>query len=444
MKVKNESYVYITATVVFAAICVFAFYPGWMSQDSCTQYYQALSGQYCTITPVMMSWWWRCLNYVHKGPGLFLLQNQLCYWIGLGLIAWHMHRRIRYWALLVLLAGFFPPAIVVTAQIWKDVVFTSLAVLSIGMILFLCDLRVKLLWHIVLVLPLLVLAYGCKPNGLPVVIFLAFVWAFVYAVGISCKLRMLLFCVFSVVIFAFPSFLTCLLPVVKVPAMQYMQAHDLLGMGIEKGSLLLPDWMIEKTGITVEDAPKMHYAGGNNFFYYSTKGGNLTSTDPAEIDALNVKWLTAVISYPQTYLKVRWQYFEELIRLGSSVPCFIVQKECFPNEWGITYDLNFISRFLLWTTSNWTWLYLPWIYLLLSLLMTLSAAFLFRDELWRLILTVGLCGALFSSPHYFVGPADDFRYLHFSVVCALIQFAVLMGLVLQNLMSYARRRFVEK
>lgn len=438
MKVKKTSFVYLIAAAVLAAVFIIAFYPGWMSVDSCVQYAQSLTGHYCSVTPVMMSWWWRGLNYLHEGPGLFLIQNQLCYWLGLGLIARHVHRKIGYAALLVLFAGLFPPAIIITAQIWKDVVFTSLAVLGLGMILCFYDLGVKLVWQIASILPVLVLAYGCKPNGLPVVVFLVVVWMFRYSSGICRKMRMVLACCLTVVILSAPPCLVSSLSVDRVSMMQYIQSHDLLGMGILEGRLLLPDWMIARTGVTVETAHKIHYPGGNNIFFYQTKGGNLMSYNPEEIGALHEKWLLAILRYPMTYLKVRWRYFVELLRLGSDRPCWIVEEGSVSNDWGIGYKSNYISRALLWTTKKLPWLYLPWIYLLLSALMTLSAVF-FRDELWRFILIVGICGALFSSPHYFVGPAEDFRYLHFSVVCMLIQFTVLGGMLLERAIRLANR-----
>lgn len=433
MKVKTESCIYFIAASVLAVVFVIAFYPGWMSVDSCTQYAQSLTGRYCSITPVMMSWWWRCLNYLHKGPELFLLQNQVCYWFGLGLIAWYVHRRVGFVALLVLLAGLFPSAIIITAQIWKDVVFTSLTVLSLGMILCFSDLKIRLIWQILFVVPTLVLAYGCKPNGLPVVIFLVFAWMFGYVSGLCHKVQAILACSLTVVILVVPSCIVSSLPVDKVPMMQYIQSHDLLGMGIQENQLLLPDWMITRTGITVETAPKIHYPGGNNVFFYQTKGGNLTSRDSIEIAALQEKWLLAILRYPMTYLKVRWQYFVQLLRLGSGRPCWIVQEGSVPNDWNIRYKSNFISRLFLWTTVKLPWLYLPWIYLLVSFLLTLSTVFLRKhNELCRLILGCGICGFLFAAPHYFVGPAEDFRYLHFSVICSLVQFSVLIGLLLRG------------
>ena len=438
MKAKKPSFVYLVAAIALSVFFAIVFYPGWMSNDSCVQYAQSLTGHYNSKDPFMMAWWWRCLNFLHKGPGLFLIQNQLCYWLGLGLIALHVHRKIGYAALLVLFAGLFPSAIIITAQIWKDVVFTSLAVLSLGMILYFYDYGVRLVWQIALILPVFVLAYGCKPNGLPVVVFLVVVWMFRYASGIGRKVRVVSACGLMVVIMALPPCLGSLLSVERVSAMQYIQSHDLLAMGIMEGRLLLPDWMVARTGITVKTAPQFHYTGGNNLFFYNTKAGDLTSHDSLEIEALHDKWLFAISRYPMTYFKMRWKYFVSLIRFGWNKPGWIVEEGSMPNDWGIGYKSNFISRALLWTTKKLPCLYLPWIYLLLSALMTLPAVF-FRDELWRLILIVGICGALFSSPHYFVGPDADFRYLHFPVVCMLIQFAVLGGMLLKRAMCLANR-----
>ncbi|ELJ6829415.1 hypothetical protein QYL46_003337 [Escherichia coli] len=139
-----------------------------MSVDSTTQYYESLTGHYNSWQPVIMAWWWSKLNLIDSGPGIFLIQNQICYWLGLYLLSITLHKRIGYLSIAILIAGAAPQVILITAQIWKDVVFSSLMILSIGITFNSIENNKQSITRLIILILIMALACGSKTNGIPV------------------------------------------------------------------------------------------------------------------------------------------------------------------------------------------------------------------------------------------------------------------------------------
>jgi hypothetical protein len=97
-------------------------FPGTMSNDSINQYAEATSGRFTDWHPPVMAWLWSKLRLVHEGPAPLFLVHLALYWAAFGAIADAMrrtgHRRI---AVLVALAGAYPPFVFVNANVIKDV-----------------------------------------------------------------------------------------------------------------------------------------------------------------------------------------------------------------------------------------------------------------------------------------------------------------------------------
>ncbi|MDA8490983.1 hypothetical protein NNN71_20580, partial [Kluyvera sp. Awk 3] len=72
------------------------------------------------------------------------------------------------------------------------------------------------------------------------------------------------------------------------------------------------------------------------------------------------------------------------------------------------------------------YLYFPWVYLAMAFLLTLLTKVL-PSALRYFNITLGLLVFSFAMPHVFIAPAADFRYLHFSVACTVIQIGMFLG-----------------
>jgi hypothetical protein len=107
--------------VALFALNVALHYPGTMNSDSISQYAEATSGHYSDWHPPVMAWVWSLLRHVGDGPGPFLVLHLALYWSGFGLLADGMRRAGHpRTALLMALAGAFPPFLYLNATVAKD------------------------------------------------------------------------------------------------------------------------------------------------------------------------------------------------------------------------------------------------------------------------------------------------------------------------------------
>lgn len=416
----------------FAFLClsVIIFYPGWMSYDSIVQYSQAITGDYNSWHPVIMAWWWHILNYIIPGPSLFFMQNQICYWLGLYLIAVALHKHISYWAIFVLLFGFAPPLLLVTVQIWKDVVFSSLMILSLGIVFNTIENKK---WNIIIgiiVLVLMSLACGSKTNGYPVAGIIIFWWVAKNPI-LNTRLKKIRFFSLSLImVIAIPIAITSTLNVKKASPIQYIQSYDLLRISLSQGKVLLPEYFTRKVGINDSNMEQFLLPGHNQQLYYFT-AGDMTSYDKNEINELQSVWVQAIKKYPLSYLDARLIDFKELLRIGFDYPGNVVGGKMDNNPWGFEFKAGELSNLYLETVSDYPVFYFPWVYLLISLLV-FAMSFFIKSRVKEFSIIVGLCSLFFALPHFFIGPASDYRYLHFSIVCAAIQFCVFLGIVFRS------------
>lgn len=426
----NYKYIYTLTSFAFMIFCTMMFYPGWMSVDSTIQYNESLTGHYNSWQPVIMAWWWGKLNLIDSGPGIFLIQNQICYWLGLYLLSMTLHRRIGYLSVAVLIVGATPQVLLVTAQIWKDVVFSSLMILAIGLTFNSIENKLFSITRLIVLVVIMSLACGSKTNGIPVALVIM-AWWFYYDDNCKNVVRKLsLYIGSNAIIILLPVIIVSTLNVTKTSPLQYIQSYDLLGMGIAEGEVLLPEYIVRKVGIDKENAKSFYWAGSNNLMFYGTKAGNLTSVDDSEVSALSKKWMQEIMNSPLTYLNVRLDTFRELLRVGSGTPAWVVQEGSVENPWGIKFSPNKASSLYMETIKSMPYIYLPWIYLLLSLMSTI--AFLFtRNGIKSIGLLLGISCFIFAAPHFFITPASDYRYLHFSILCAMIQFVILLGFMIK-------------
>ncbi len=122
------------AGLLFTANVVLHF-PGTMTNDSINQYAEAVSGRYTDWHPPVMAWLWSVLRLLGDGPAPFLLLHLALYWAGFGLLADAM-RRIGYprTALLIVLAGAFPPFLYLNANVVKDVGMVASWLAAVGLL----------------------------------------------------------------------------------------------------------------------------------------------------------------------------------------------------------------------------------------------------------------------------------------------------------------------
>ncbi len=137
---------------------VVIFYPGAFSNDPVWQWDQAVKHSYSTWHPILMAVIWHYLGKIF-GIGAFFMFNQLLYWFSMALfVDMVLGRRLRYLAL-----AFFPPTLIMSIDVWKDVACMNGLLLSVGF--FLAWLKAKNKWYIVLAVLSLLYASLVRTNG---------------------------------------------------------------------------------------------------------------------------------------------------------------------------------------------------------------------------------------------------------------------------------------
>ena len=397
-----------------------AFYPGWMSNDSAAQYAQAIIGQYNDWHPVLMAWWWRQLDHIYSGPALLLLQSILLYWGAFYYFAKSHEYRSLLAAWMLVAVGFLPSLLLPVGQIWKDVVFAT-TMMFVFALLRHYNARASVPgWGARLMMAaLIVLAVGSKINGAVALPFLFGYWLHVESPAMPIKKKTIYSLLLSAAAFLAPNLLVDKSKVSTAHGFQYTQLHDLLGISVRTGQILLPDYVVERTKLTPETA-KVYYSPNSNNWLYFAVAGPLTTQNANELQDLDRRWHSALRKYPLVYLQHRVGVLAAVLRLGETAPAWVVVMDPshLSNPPLYSFHDNEISRLLKRSVSNLRWLYLPWVYLLVIVASAVVA-------IWRRneggMFALMLCGTAlaFVAPHLLVAPADDYRYLYFSYFCAV-------------------------
>ena len=421
--------IYFVAFVGFV-LSVLAFFPGWMSPDSLVQYVDAKTATYIDWHPVLFSWWWGKLDSIFPGPALMLFQSLILYWGAWLLIALASRRWLGRGSYLIPLLGFWPGLLYPLGQIWKDIAFATATFFSWALVLQAYAQVRKLRWYeVALLLGLSTFAFGVKTNGVTA---LPFLFAFFTYVQHGRKMiwrRMFIMpIIWTLAAVLIANALVPEARIKKTSPFQYTQTYDLLAISVKTGKILLPDYITNRIGNTLEKLKPLYWPGGNNLLFYNT-AGNMTTVDPRELSDLRARWIDAVIHHPAAYWEHRWQNFVELLRWGAQHPASVAFPTIVSNEYGFAFKGNVFSDHLSSMPDRYPYLFFPWIYLATLLMGSVALLLVARDH--RVLIFCFTGSALsFVLPHVFIAPAADYRYLYYAYFCSVICMffaAALMG-----------------
>jgi hypothetical protein len=143
------------------AVCLFA--PGWLSWDGAYQWKQARTGAFDSTHPPLLTLLWHWIEPHWSGPGSMLVLQQGMIWAGLAGIAASLNVHWGLRALLVLAIGLWPPLLLLSAHIFKDIPMLGAFALAVWMLCL--DLRHPS-WRLrIAALLLLLLACACRHNA---------------------------------------------------------------------------------------------------------------------------------------------------------------------------------------------------------------------------------------------------------------------------------------
>lgn len=415
---KNYKF-YFIVSFLGLLISILTFFPGWMSPDSINQYLDSKKNIYSDWHPILMAIWWRQLNFIYEGPGLFLIQNLLLYWTSLLLLTLAFDKIFGFRAILFLLVGFWPGLLFPLGMIWKDIVF-AVSVIFVWAI-FWKNYTYKDSFNNfqrVIIVVLLLFAYGVKINGLVLIPIMFYVWFTLEQLFINKWIKKSFVAIVATsLIVIINMFITYSNNVVKTHPFQYVQTYDLLAISVATNKNLLPNYINEKISNINYKLKELYFVGGNNVLFYNTVG-NLKTLEKSDLNELNHRWFSSILKYPKEYFIHRYNNFISMIRIGENTSTYVAAAGIDNNSFGFDFSKNTFSNLLSSTVDKYKYVYFPWVYMIVLIVSIVSLNILRKDKF--MINMFGLSAFVFIVPHFFILPAYDYRYLYYSYFVAII------------------------
>ena len=143
------------------------FYPGYMTNDATFVYGFSKEWRFGDWQSPLMSIVWRVIDPLAPGPASMFLLIAALYWLGFGLLALTVARRSVRLSLVVPLLALAPPAFMLLAMIWRDVLF-GVVWLVAAVTAYAAAERMTPLRRPLLALALVLVAFGIllRPNAI--------------------------------------------------------------------------------------------------------------------------------------------------------------------------------------------------------------------------------------------------------------------------------------
>jgi hypothetical protein len=417
--------------LVGIALVVLCFHPGYMSADSVDQLTQARSGLYTTHHPPLMAWLWSWLDRVTPGPiGMLVLQNVL-FWSALGILAFFTRKMPAIlaggWVLVV---GLLPPCFSFIGTIWKDVHLGVWLLFASVLLVLATRYRSRSRWLALASLPFLFYGNAVRPNGLFAMVPLA-LWA--VAVLAPSATRSIQIALGIVLAAALQLSAACVQDHLarggRSYGFQYTLLYDLSAISVGSGENLLPSHSQRgPTIVTLSRLRQLYTPDNPDPLFFHDEPHLWGTSDPQQVRTTVVRWFGAVMHHPRIYLHHRLEILEGLLGLHSIGYTF--HHGIDPNTLGVSLTPSIWNqramRYLDSTAKS--PLFRSWVYLMLIVAVVGWMAFRRR---WLPPEVVALSASAFcyAIPYALISPSQDFRYLWWPVLVALLLPVVALGAV---------------
>jgi hypothetical protein len=415
------------AAAIGLAATLWAFYPGYMSQDSAAQYLQARTAKFDTQHPPLMAMLWRLTDHVLPGPGGIFALFAAVYWIGLALVAAHTTARPWVKALAVLGIGWWPPMIGLLAHVWKDVGLLAAFLLASGLLA--RESRHPSRVLLVMASSAIALSAGFRHNGLfaalPFMPYLAVRWSRPTPDD-NGRTRHRIIAVASLATFVTITIATLpdYLPHVERRSMWPTVAlWDLAAVSLEEHRIVIPDSLL-RPGLTWQEL-QSNFSAFTNTSTFRTDKIRLSLREPYDANQnrdLLRAWLTLPFAHSSAYWRHRWRLTCLLFGSGAQGrPSYLVlQPEYQPlaDNPPVVPNRSALNRFVIGSLLHLTGtpLFGGWLYLSLAALVLVVSI----RRSCALAATIAASGLSYAVPLSVLSGAADFRYLSWLVGASLV------------------------
>lgn len=346
MQTKKHFIPYIILIVGFI-ISLWLTWPGNMTPDSYTQYQMAQAGIYSDHHSAIMSFVWRHLDMIYKGPGLMLALHLLLLYVAAGYgVSIFAGNWLSY---LFAALPWFPIIFVYCFQIWKDVGF-AFSFLFSTMVLSYAVAKNRQLKPIEQILFWLILFYGTCAKFqaqycTPVII----AFYVLHHSQFFSKSKIKIFITFSIITSIFyGSYIyinNALVPEQqKNNSWQYVKIYDLSSISIDSGIMYVPKFLHTKYFTTKKFLANFNHKSVDSVVLI----GNAIfrkAINKQELDALWWQWAKTIASHPILYIKHRAMNMGYVL---LSIPEFNIVKDLLDHN----FDINSITYKILYYSAR--------------------------------------------------------------------------------------------
>jgi hypothetical protein len=430
------------AACIAAVLNFIAFYPGLLHHDAWAYFDAARKGQFTNWQPPLLGFLWIPLQKIYDGPQPMLVLFVAAYWAGYVLIADALRHEGRTLAFLTFATAFFPLALNFNGQLVKDVSMGVCLLISAGIAAGVYSGSIRLR-AVALPLMWLFLVAGAfmRANSLfavPPLIDLAASATSKRWAKLSVVKRGIIVCVLSTLVA--PAHILAdrnLFRVEDIKPISQLQVFDLGGITYYAGAdqfqgFFGPDfvarnatcytprhwdiygWMVGERG-----CPEVYNDLKPQF------GGPLTKL-----------WLEGIAAHPITYLQHRFAHANRFLQfLCTNCEEVVATGWQSGNQKEFTFEPTFLFRAI---DAGAHAIYHspfgpPYVWLLISLAWAWAALGIPNEITRRIVVSIALSGAMYALGFFIIGIAHEYRYIHWTMLCALIATpAVVMRVLLRR------------
>lgn len=399
------------------------FYPGLMSYDSLNQYSQVIGKiPVNNAHPPIMVYVWQFMYHFIPSAGSLLIFHQFIYWIAIAILSWSLTSNTIWRLTLFFVVGLWPPLIINSLHLWKDVgMFTAVLLASAAL---LADYRrPSYIWLIISALAIFY-ALAVRYNAIIGIPFLALAWAHRLTSRFANGRKQL------VAIFLIASILTAVVSSVT-------KLIDGPSNNGGLNSIILFDLAAISVSKNMDLFPNSEQRANKEFLFELTREfkpevnspiGPVVSKINFGNESLTKYWLKTVRDNLQTYLEHRYYIFSRMMWITGPDPYYPYHRGIDENEYGIKF--RYLGE-----VFSWDWqrsfdqithliIYRPIVYLLLSGAIFIYSTSRFLKKLgnfkWFFSGTISLSGIMMTLALFFLTPAADYRYALWMIATAII------------------------
>ncbi|MCF6288676.1 MAG: hypothetical protein L3J53_05490 [Proteobacteria bacterium] len=426
--------IYYVILILSGAFYYYSFYPGYMSFDSATQYAQVRSGEWSTISPVIMVALWTFTDKIISGPGGLFLFFIIIFLLGILLFTKYL--RVNYWVKIIITLSivFWPFNLMILPHLWKDVGLIAFLCLSIGLIQTYLTTNKILTLYLALFLLLISSLFRFEAIlYLNVLIFYVNILILRHFQQNNLQLKSsILTLIICVTIFFINNTLVNLSNSKKITLWPTIAIWDLASISIKVDKVLLPEFT-KGVDMTVEDLSNAVYPWSNIPLMTKTKAGInvgvITPFTDIQYQELFKFWLGTIFNHPKEYLQHRLEVLHALLNLHASknkpIDLYFSRKmHNYAQEFHLNDSLSNqkISQFIQ-ANINF-YIFQGWVYFIIGLLFIIFILISKKIKQHEFAFVLACSGCMSVAILFFISPSAEQRYLIWLVNSVLFVLAL--------------------